>query len=145
MSTHREITTEFINDMFLNLGAEEEKLNAEIASLTERRDEVARKRVAIHITMAEVEQQPVTEVIFGKEEPESLSIDDTLVEIAEENDGIFNTYDHKEQLIDRGLLRGEPQTIAQRLYQTLDSSERFEKNGEKGRWRLISEEGDILF
>ena len=152
MSAHREITTEFLNDMFLNFGAEEEKLNAEIMVLSERRDFVARKRAAIKVTMAEVEQQPATDdygveiefdAIFDKQEPKSL--EEALIEIAEEHDGVFNTYDHKEQLIDAGLLRGAAQVVTHKLYQTLDGSERFEKNVEKGRWRLISDEEDIPF
>ena len=152
MSTQMEITTGFLNDIFLNLGAEEEKLNAEIIMLIERRKDVARKRDAIQVSMAEVKQQSATDdygfetdsdAIFDKQQ--SKSLEEALIKIAEEHNGVFNTYDHKKQLIDTRLLRGEPQAVGHKLYQTLDGSERFEKNGEKGRWRLISYKEEIPF
>ncbi len=39
------------------------------------------------------------------------SLEEKIIEITEDNGGVFNTYEHKEQLIDLGYLRGEPQTM----------------------------------
>ena len=145
-------TTDALNNMYLNLSAEAEKINAEIAELIERRDEVAQQRAAVQIVIAEIEKDVAIlgfedsdlTAIFDEARPTKL-LEEALIEIAEENNDVFNSYDHKEQLIDAGLLRGEPQAITQKLYQTLDGSERFEKNVEKGRWRLISDEEDLVF
>ena len=137
--------TEVLNNRYLNLGAKEQRLNEEIAALVERRDEIKRKRAAFEIVSTAFEDETnesdfdAFDAVLEDESKPEKPLEDALIAIAEENDGVFNSYDHKEPLIDMGLLRGEPQTIAQKLYQTLNTSEYFEKNGEKGRWRLVAE------
>ena len=135
--------TEALNNMYLKLGSEELMVNNQIAALVERLDEIKRKRAAFEIVSLEFEDETSESdfddfdpLLEGEAKPEQR-LEYALVAIAEENGGVFNSYDHKERLINMGLLRGEPQTIAQKLYQTLNTSEYFEKNGEKGRWSLI--------
>ena len=73
----------------------------------------------------------------------SLDLEDAMVQIAIAN-GFFDTYDHKDLLINAGLIKGEPRTVSQKIFQTLDASEKFQPNGKKGRWNLAPDVDGFL-
>ena len=117
-----------LKERVIALKAEKERLAKDI-------QQVERTLAALEIVIADCSASPGE---GGGHVPMS-ELQEALMEIAIANRGIFNTYDHKALLIERGLLRGDSQATAGRLYDALSRSPRFEKNGERGRWRLLPE------
>ena len=146
-----QLLLELLNINYLNLKAEEQLLGEQLDALKARLDQIAEKLASYESVVAHTksladdaeDDEDVFGPIFEKVETRARpALEDAIVHIAEENGGIFNSYTDKEYLIELGLLRGEPNVMAQKLYKTLDDSEWFEKNGEKGRWRLVTEDED---
>lgn len=68
------------------------------------------------------------------------SVEARLVELAADRGGELRSGEVRIILVSEGLLRGEVRTTATRLYEAFRDSERFEKTGKRGYWRLISED-----
>ncbi len=64
------------------------------------------------------------------------SLKDAIIDLAESNDGVFDTYRHKKTLVGRGLI-SEGRSASQAIYQALEGSGKFERGGKKGKWILI--------
>ena len=69
-----------------------------------------------------------------------MGLEEALVAIAERHHGELNVYHARPLMIEAGLLKGEPRATSARLYEMLSGSERFEPTGERGRWRLGSDQ-----
>ena len=63
-----------------------------------------------------------------------------LVELANERGGELRSGEVRAILVSEGLLRGQVRTTATRLYEAFRDSDRFEKTGRRGYWRVISED-----
>ena len=70
--------------------------------------------------------------------PLSMTLEAWLVAFAERHDGKLSTYQVKPALIAAGLLKGKPRAISLQLYYALSGSSRFEKDGQRGRHRLVT-------
>ena len=66
-----------------------------------------------------------------------MSVEEALVALAENNSGELSTYQARPALIDAGLLHGEMRNVSVKLYAALSASDRFEKMGPRGRYRLL--------
>ena len=64
-------------------------------------------------------------------------LENILVKWAEKCGGCLNSYKVRRKLVDDGILTGESRDVSAKLFQTLNTSNRFEPTGKRGRWRLI--------
>ena len=83
-----------------------------------------------------------TTLNVSTDELRDKSLDEALVYIAERNEGVVPSTAAREVLIAAGVLKGSQ--VGNRLWAALDRSERFEREA-KGRYRLVTEEGDVPF
>ncbi len=126
------ISTSLLNQNYLNLKAECDRLSSELELAMSRLD--AYKLVIKECTIPAGESDSLQY---------SDNLEEAMLEIAAE-DGFFDTYEHKEKLIENGIIQGDSRAISQKIYQTLEASEHFEPNGKKGRWNLMASPRDFF-
>ena len=119
-----------LNDNYINLKAKYDRINNKWEMLGKKRDEIAKEIYYYEKFIADC-----------SDSPDELNVNNhdlinAMVEIAG-IDGFFDTYEHKDMLVENGIVKGDSRAISQKIYQTLDESEKFEPNGKKGRWNLI--------
>ena len=68
-----------------------------------------------------------------------LSIFGAAVVYAQRHDNVLNSYYARPLLTEAGILPDDREAASSALYQTLSSSECFERLPEKGRWKLVRE------
>jgi len=118
------ISLNLLDQNYLNLKAEQERLK-------DRLSQVNRKVEAYEIVIGEC-TVPEDEELTSEDR---ICLERAMVDIAEEH-GFFDTYEHKEILVRDGVVGGDARQVSQKIYQSLDMSEKFEPSGKKGRWDL---------